>query len=182
MSIQATLLLGRGNYLCRRKLQFYRQNPRLLGDGLQSAFERTWSSAQHQVGCVEQLGYVLPLALKEKITSEAATCLRKHCPFQQRCFWLAARKKAFAAQLVIVNHHLFFADLAMRQQREFSDERLVLPPYQLVIFDEAHHLAEVAAEHLGTRIDQKEINHFCHRLLRQEGKWGRGWLPSLRQR
>ncbi|NLY92216.1 MAG: hypothetical protein GX081_11520 [Firmicutes bacterium] len=181
-SIQATVLLGRGNYLCRRKLHFYRQNPHLLGNGLQSLFAGVWTSAQQEVGCVEQLGYVLPLALKEKITSEAATCLRKDCPFQQRCFWLTARKKAFAAQLVIVNHHLFFSDLAMRQRGEFDEEGLVLPPYQFVIFDEAHHLAEVAAEHLGTRIDQKEINHFCHRLLHQEGKWGRGWLPSLRQR
>ncbi|HHT48869.1 MAG TPA: hypothetical protein GXZ98_06215 [Firmicutes bacterium] len=180
--IQAALLLGRGNYLCLRKLHYFRQNPRLLEDGLHSCFTRVWTSAQRQVGSVEQLGYALPLALKEKITSEGATCLRKHCPFQQRCFWMAARKKAFAAQVVIVNHHLFFTDLAVRRQREFNDEGLVLPPYQLVIFDEAHHLAEVAAEHLGTRIDQKEINHFCHRLLHQEGKWGRGWLPSLRQR
>src|SRR5690606_18652810 len=152
-SIQATLLLGRGNYLCWRKLHYFRQHPHFLGEEFQSGFGRVWSSVQNQVGCVEQLGYPLPLALKEKITSEAATCLRKHCPFQQRCFWVAARKKAFAAQLVIVNHHLFFTDLAMRRYREFNDEGLVLPPYQLVIFDEAHHLAEVAAEHMGTRID-----------------------------
>lgn len=182
-SIQAALLFGRGNYLCRRKLHFYRQTPRLLGDNaLQNLFTRVWASAQQEVGAVEQLGYVLPPVLKEKITSEAATCLRKNCPFQQRCFWLMARKKAFAAQLIIVNHHLFFSDLAMRQQGEFDEEGLVLPPYQFVIFDEAHHLAEVAAEHLGIRIDQKEINYFCYRLLQQEGKWGRGWLPSLRER
>ena len=180
--LQTAVLLGRGNYLCWRKLQYYRQNPSMLPDELHSRFERVYRSAAHEIGCVEQLGYSLTPALKEKITSESATCLRKHCPFQNRCFWMAARKKAFSAQLVIANHHLFFTDLALRQPGDFSADGLVLPPYQLVIFDEAHHLPEVAAEHMGARLDQKEINHFCHRLLHREGKWGRGWLPSLRQR
>lgn len=180
--LQTALLFGRGNYLCWRKLHYYRQNLRSLPNEHHNRFERVWGSAGRGVGSVEQLGYSLPLALKEKLTSEAATCLRKHCPYQNQCFWVTARKKAFAAQIVIVNHHLFFTDLALRQQGKFAAEGLVLPPYQLVIFDEAHHLAEVAAAHLGVRLDQKEINHFCHRLLHREGKWGRGWLPSLRHR
>ena len=180
--LQTAVLFGRSNYLCWRKLLYYRQNPDLLPKEMHSRFERVYRSAAHEIGCVEQLGYSLSPALKEKITSEAATCLRKHCPFQNRCFWLAARKKAFAAQIVVVNHHLFFTDLALRQAGDFSADGLVLPPYQVVIFDEAHHLPEVAAEHLGARLDQKEIDHFCHRLLHREGKWGRGWLPSLRQR
>lgn len=180
--IQTAVLFGRGNYLCWRKLQYYQQNPSMLPGELRSRFERVYRAATNEIGCVEQLGYTLTLALREKITSESATCLRKHCPYQHRCFWMAARKKAFSAQIVIVNHHLFFTDLALRQQGDFSSDGLVLPPYQLVIFDEAHHLPEVAAEHMGTRLDQKEINHFCHRLLHREGKWGRGWLPALRQR
>ncbi|HBR28550.1 MAG TPA: hypothetical protein DD789_03810 [Firmicutes bacterium] len=181
-SRQTALLLGRGNYLCWRKLHFFRQNLSLLEPAYRNCFERVWRSASQQVGSVEQLGYALPFLLREKITSESATCLRKYCSYQNSCFWVAARKKAFSAEVVIVNHHLFFTDLAMRRQGGFSDEGLVLPPYQFVIFDEAHHLAEVAGEHLGMGIDQNEINHFCHRLLQQDGKWGRGWLPSLRQR
>ncbi|NLM37028.1 MAG: DEAD/DEAH box helicase [Firmicutes bacterium] len=180
--LQAAVLLGRSNYLCWRKLQYYHQNPDLLPDELKNRFARVYRSAAHGIGCLEQLGYTLSPDLKGKITSESATCLRKHCPFQEQCFWLAARKKAFSAQIVIVNHHLFFTDLALRQAGDFSADGLVLPPYQLVIFDEAHHLPEVAAEHLGARLDQNEINHFCHRLLHREGKWGYGWLPSLRQR
>ena len=180
--LQTAVLLGRSNYLCWRKLQYYQQKPDMLPAELRSRLERVYRAAAHGIGCVEQLGYSLSPALKERITSESATCLRKHCPFQNRCFWMAARKQAFSAQLVIVNHHLFFTDLALRQAGDFSADGLVLPPYQLVIFDEAHHLPEVAAEHLGARLDQKEINHYCHRLLHREGKWGHGWLPSLRQR
>jgi ATP-dependent DNA helicase DinG len=180
--LKAALLLGRGNYLCWRKLAFYRQHPDKLDSSQRRFLLRVLTSAEENLGCLEQLGYSLPSELREKLTSEAETCLRKICPFQGKCFWLLARKEAFAAEVIIVNHHLFFTDLSMRMEREFADDKLVLPPYHYVIFDEAHHVEDVAAEYLGLRLDEYEIERFCKRLLHKEGRWGNGWLVSLRQR
>jgi ATP-dependent DNA helicase DinG len=116
------------------------------------------------------------------VVSEAETCLRGHCPYQEECFWVQARKAAFEAQIVISNHYLFCADLAVRRHHDFDDDRLVLPPYEHVVFDEAHHLETVAAEYLGLRLDEGETRRFCERLLHREGRWGMGWLSSLRER
>ncbi|NLW57119.1 MAG: hypothetical protein GX050_11005 [Firmicutes bacterium] len=176
------LLFGRGNYLCRRKLDFYRQHPDLLNDREQSFIHRLGQSVAQNRGCLEELGYALPPGLKDKLVSEAETCLRKACPYQAKCFWAFARKRAFEADIVIVNHHLFFTDLGMRIAHDFNEERLVLPAYQYVIFDEAQHLEAVAGEYLGLRLDELEIERFCNRLLHKEGRWGKGWLVSLRQR
>lgn len=182
LPLKAALLLGRGNYLCRRKLSFFRENPDKLPSGLRRAFIRVLTSADEGQGCLEQVGYTLPGELRTLLISEAETCLRAYCPYQKDCFWFLARKKAFEAQVVISNHHLFCADLAVRKHHDFSDERLILPPYEHVIFDEAHHLETVAAEYLGLRLDESETKRFCGRLLHREGRWGTGWLVSLRQR
>lgn len=182
VNLKVALLFGRGNYLCWRKLVFYRQHPELLADREQNIFDRIWKSAAHNLGCLEELGYALPPTMKGKLVSETETCLRKGCPHQAKCFWSLARKRAFEAEIIIVNHHLFFTDLGMRMERDFTDDRLVLPPYQSVIFDEAQHLETVAGEYLGLRLDEQEIERFCNRLLHKEGRWGKGWLVSLRQR
>lgn len=182
LPFKAALLLGRGNYLCRRKLSFFRENPDKLSSELRRAFIRVLTSAEEGQGCLEQVGYALPGELQALLISEAETCLRAYCPFQKDCFWFLARQEAFEAPVVISNHHLFFADLTVRKHYDFNDERLVLPPYDYVIFDEAHHLEAVAAEYLGLRLDEAETRRFCGRLLHREGRWGTGWLVSLRQR
>ncbi|NLY88153.1 MAG: hypothetical protein GX085_00800 [Firmicutes bacterium] len=182
LPLKAALLLGRGNYLCRRKLAFYRDNLDKLPPGLGKAFNRVLASAENGRGCLEQVGYTLPKELRGLVVSEAETCLRSYCPYQEGCFWVQARKAAFNAQIVISNHYLFCADLAVRRHHDFNDDRLVLPPYEHVIFDEAHHLETVAAEYLGLRLDEAETRRFCERLLHREGRWGMGWLSSLRER
>lgn len=182
LPLKAALLLGRGNYLCRRKLALYRENMDKLPASLTKAFIRVLASAEDGRGCLEQMGYTLPGELRGLVVSEAETCLRGHCPYQEECFWVQARKAAFDAQIVISNHYLFCADLAVRRHHDFDDDRLVLPPYEHVIFDEAHHLENVAAEYLGLRLDEAETRRFCERLLHREGRWGMGWLSSIRER
>jgi ATP-dependent DNA helicase DinG len=182
LPVKAAFLLGRGNYLCHRKLVLYRENLDKLPAGLKKAFHRVLASAENGRGCLEQMGYTIPNELRGLVVSEAETCLRGHCPYQEECFWVQARKAAFEAQIVISNHYLFCADLAVRRHHDFDDDRLVLPPYEHVVFDEAHHLETVAAEYLGLRLDEGETRRFCERLLHREGRWGMGWLSSLRER
>ncbi len=182
MEKKVALLLGRGNYLCRRKLNYYRKHPELLTGQELDLLQRIGQAVAQNRGCLEELGYELPAVFKEKLVSEAETCLRKRCPEQSACFWALARKKAFEAEIVIVNHHLFFTDLGMRLDRSLDEEGIVLPAYQYVIFDEAQHLEEVAGEYLGLHLDEQEIERLCNRLLHKDGRWGKGWLLSLRQR
>ena len=107
LPLKAALLLGRGNYLCRRKLALYREDLDKLPTGLEKAFNRVLASAGDGRGCLEQMGYTLPKDLRGLVVSEAETCLRSHCPYQEECFWVHARKTAFDAQIVISNHYLF---------------------------------------------------------------------------
>ena len=119
LPLKAALLLGRGNYLCRRKLALYRENMDKLPPSLTKAFNRVLASAEDGRGCLEQMGYTLPGELRGLVVSEAETCLRGHCPYQEECFWVQARKAAFDAQIVISNHYLFCADLAVREAPRF---------------------------------------------------------------
>jgi ATP-dependent DNA helicase DinG len=97
------------------------------------------------------------------------------CPHYERCFLFRARRKAADADVVVVNHHLLAADLAVRQASENWEEAAVLPPYQRLILDEAHHLEDVAAKHLGSQVTSRTVR----RLLARFERNGRGLLPTL---
>lgn len=180
--LKAALLMGRANYLCRRKIMLVEKDQDKLSPEERRMLMRVISAAEEAAGCFEQIGVALPADLRTMLTSEAETCLRGHCPFLSTCFWHAARKKAFDAQVVVVNHHLFFADLALRKENEFAQEKMALPPYEYVVFDEAHHLEEVATLYLGIRLSESELEKFFTRLLRKEGRWSGGRLTVLRRR
>src|SRR5690554_2641929 len=188
-SLRAALLMGRSNYLCRRKLSFIQVNKDKLTPEERRSVTKLISCGEEAEGCLEQIGVTLSREFRLMLVSESETCLRGHCPFLQSCYWYTAKKKAFAAQVVVVNHHLFFADLALRtgrgrgggsSEKDFSQEKLVLPPYEHVVFDEAHHLEEVATTYLGIRLDQIEVERFFHRLLRKDGRFSGGRLITLR--
>lgn len=180
--LKAALLMGRSNYLCRRKIMLVETDKDRLSPEERRIFMRVMSGAEKAEGCLEQIGVALPADLKAMLASEAETCLRGHCPFLSTCFWHSARKKAFDAQVVVVNHHLFFADLALRKENEFAQEKMVLPPYEYVVFDEAHHLEEVATLYLGIRLAESDLEKFFTRLLRRDGRWSGGRLTVLRRR
>ena len=180
--LKAALLMGRSNYLCRRKMMLLETDQDRLRPEERRTLMKIMSSAEKGDGCLEKMGVALSTDLKTMLISETETCLRGHCPFLQTCFWHSARKRAFDAQVVVVNHHLFFADLALRKENEFAQEKMVLPPYEYVVFDEAHHLEEVATLYLGIRLAESDLEKFFTRLLRKDGRWSGGHLTSLRRR
>ncbi|HEX2954241.1 MAG TPA: helicase C-terminal domain-containing protein [Bacillota bacterium] len=179
---KATLLLGRQNYLCRRKLhECFRDDPSLTPEERRFLMQVN-DSAQRGLGNRQELSSVADPELWSLIGSESETCLKNRCPWNSSCFWQQARKAAFEAKVIIVNHHLFFSDLALRMRMEWDTERSLLPPYQFAIFDEAHHLENVATEYLGTHWSERDFNRLIDRLLRKDGHRRKGWLPSLRNR
>ncbi len=111
----------------------------------------------------------------DEVAAESDLCTRLQCPHFDRCFVFRARRRAAEADVVVVNHHLLAADLAIRQASDNWMEAAVLPPYQRLILDEAHHLEDVAATHLGIQVTSRGVR----RLLGRFERGGRGLVPAL---
>ncbi len=111
----------------------------------------------------------------DEVSAEPDLCPRLRCPHFERCFLFRARRTAAEADVVVVNHHLLAADLAVRAAQENWDEAAVLPPYQRLVLDEAHHLEDVAASHLGAQVTSRGIRRLLARLERN----GKGLFPAL---
>ena len=109
------------------------------------------------------------------MAAESDLCTRLKCPHFDQCFVFAARRRAAEADVVVVNHHLLASDLAVRIASDNWQEAAVLPPYRRLVLDEAHHLEDVAAQHLGTQVSMLGVQRLLGRLERN----GRGLLPAL---
>ncbi|CAD7384254.1 ATP-dependent DNA helicase [Xanthomonas arboricola] len=147
IGLRSALLKGRANYLCKYRTQQARGEPRFATPEQVSQFQRivAWSG-RTQFGDMAELealpddSPLLPL-----VTSTVDNCLGTECPFYSECFVVQARQRAQAADLVVVNHHLLLADLALKQEG-FGE---ILPGAQAFVIDEAHQLPELAANFFG---------------------------------
>jgi ATP-dependent DNA helicase DinG len=148
-SVRVAVVKGRQNYLCRRRVEAVELNGLdLLRD--EDAYERLlpWIGTT-KTGDRAELREEPPAALWSELAVGSDRCLGRRCPRVTTCFAENARSRAAQADLVIANHALYFADLALR---ESGDGARVLPDHDAVVFDEAHKLEETAASWLGARI------------------------------
>lgn len=119
-------------------------------------------------------------AVWESVQSEHGNCLGKSCPEYESCFYFAARRRVWSANLLIVNHSLFFSDLAVRQQGGS-----ILPEYHIVIFDEGHTLEEAASRHMGMEISSGAVLYLLNKVHNETTSKGlaaaHGWndLPHV---
>ena len=144
---RSALLKGRANYLCRYRLDQARGEPRFTTPEQVAQFQRivTWAG-RTQFGDVAELeGLADDSPLLPMVTSTVDNCLGSDCPFWSECFVVQARQRAQEADLVVVNHHLLLADLALKQEG-FGE---ILPGAQAFVIDEAHQLPELAANFFG---------------------------------
>ncbi len=178
------LIKGRGNYACKRKLQELEQEGHLLSENedenLQYRDLVAWAKTAREGGLVE-LGAPVPEKIWERVMSETDKSLKVNCKFYQECFYYRAKRAASQADIVVVNHYLFFADLAVRRQTGNYHWDLVIPGYERVIFDEAHHLEDVASQYLGVRFAQLGIRNRFGRLISKKDP-RKGVLPYLANR
>jgi len=157
--LQLALLKGRSNYLCLFRLeQHYNHVPMQDQQLIQDlSLIKKWSAETHS-GDIGELSYIaedskaLPY-----VTSTTDNCLGKDCPVYEDCHLLKARKKAQAADIVVVNHHLFFADLALKDTG-FGE---LLPQMDVVIFDEAHQLPDIASDYFGESVSSRQLLELC---------------------
>lgn len=178
------LIQGRGNYACRRKAEQVSSEPEIFADDEE---REGWIAdildrlAEAKTGTRQEMPGEVPEEIWNDFQSTSDQSLKARCPHYRECFYYEARRKAFGAHIVIVNHHLFFADLNLRKGRGDYESDLVIPGYQKVIFDEAHHLEDVASKHLGSEVSRRGMLQVLGRLLTPRKKRGRqgGRLPWL---
>jgi ATP-dependent DNA helicase DinG len=127
-------------------------------------------------GSLSDLNFTPPDSVWDKVSAESDSCLRARCPHYSRCFFYKSRREIAASQLLVVNHHLLFSDLAIKGASESSDAG-ILPPFKRVILDEAHHLNDTATSHFGMRATKFGIIRVLRRLKRKsKGGQGKGLI------
>lgn len=163
--LKAICLKGRKNYLCRRKFKLFSHQPTLWNRheaGLFRRFQR-WAE-ETATGDRAEIEW-LPDAFHtwNEVSSSSEQCIGSQCPEHPRCFLSLLRQEAARADLLIVNHHLFFADLALRARGHGE----ILPDYDAVIFDEAHQLETVIGLYFGLEFSNSRISELCHDIQRE---------------
>jgi ATP-dependent DNA helicase DinG len=164
------LVKGRGNYLSRRRLQVAQSKAQTLLDSHAAADQLIqigrWSR-QTTDGSKSDLPVQPFESVWDLVQSDSSNCLGRKCPHHAACFYFQARKKVFSSNVLVVNHALFFADLALRRAGAG-----VLPDYDAVIFDEAHTLEDVAADFLGISVTQGGVEYVLNQLLSPRAQKG----------
>ncbi|HTQ07647.1 MAG TPA: ATP-dependent DNA helicase [Polyangiaceae bacterium] len=178
LPVQATLMKGLGNYLCRRRFQEFLKSDEATRPGRARAIEtvRAWIEETETGDLGELAGLREDDPTRLAVASSSETRLGQPCQYFDSCFVTRMRREAEAARLVVVNHHLFFADLALRGPHPGH----VLPDYDAVIFDEAHQLEDIATEFFGVRVSEARVGRAledAERALRHAGS-----LDALFQR
>jgi ATP-dependent DNA helicase DinG len=176
--VQAVLVKGRSNYLSLRRLRVAQQRAPLLLSEDSSTQQLLqigrWSRKTHD-GSRSDLAFQPAPVVWELVESDSNNCLGRHCPEYADCFYFKARKQIYGAQVLVVNHALFFSDLAVRRASDFTAG--LLPKYQVAILDEAHTLEDVAAEHLGLLVTRGQVERLLSRLYAERRGKAFGLLP-----
>jgi len=162
LEFTAVLVKGRGNYLSLRRMNnaaaragsLFHQEEEIVE--LRQIVE--WSKKTGD-GSLADLSHSPLSQVWDEVQSDSGNCLGRQCPTYKDCFYYRARRRAQNAQVLVVNHALFFSDLGLRQEGVS-----ILPDYDAVIFDEAHTLESVASDHLGDNITQGQIEYVLNKL------------------
>ncbi|MEX0654885.1 MAG: helicase C-terminal domain-containing protein [Phycisphaeraceae bacterium] len=175
----AVLVKGRGNYVSLRRLaNASKRQVDLFADAelvrtLHAVEDWAYETTDGSLASLPQLGRTLP-GVWEKVRSDAGNCMGRRCPTYNKCFYQQARRRMENADLLIVNHALFFSDLALRK-----DGVGFLPPYDHVILDEAHMVEDVASDHFGLSVTESQVRFLLNALFNE--RTGRGFLASLKK-
>ena len=150
------VMKGLGNYICRRRFAEHTRQQDLGLDARNDELARLAAFVEESGSGdrAEMTSLAEDAPVWREVTAAPELRLGKRCAYYDRCFVTGMRQRALDAQVVVVNHHLFFADLALRSH---WPEAQVLPPYEVVIFDEAHQIEEVATELFGLHVSSQRL-------------------------
>jgi ATP-dependent DNA helicase DinG len=178
LSVSACLMKGRDNYLCRYRFADFLREPLLEVRDERKYLPALalWSRTTESGDRAEVAELPDDLRMWRDINARADTCTGSKCPEYEMCWLTKVKRRAQQAQVVVVNHHLFFADLAVR-----SAYGAVLPDYDTVIFDEAHQLEEIATLYFGTTVSAHQLEELARDAEKTAGAKGGGGAAALRE-
>lgn len=166
----AVLVKGRRNYVSLRRLQAALKRGGSLFDDYEAVDQlrelRAWSERTHD-GSLSDLPYQPAPQVWDEVASDHGNCMGRKCPTYRKCFYYQDRRRVQNAQIMVVNHALFFSDLALRRYGVN-----LLPDFQVVVLDEAHTVEAVAADHLGIRLTNGQIEYVLSRLYNDRTQKG----------
>ncbi len=153
------IVKGKGNYLCKRKLY----NINVLDDEKDTEEEKSEKNIIKNIiewdkstvsGDRNELKYEVSYKIWEQVNCESDLCTGVKCPYYSNCHFFRARKDISDADMLIVNHHMFFADLSIRSEIGFNTEYSILPNYDIIVFDEAHNIEDTARNYFTYEISR----------------------------
>lgn len=167
LEAQAVLVKGMNNYVCLRKMEDGQEElpPDLI----------KWAKVSTD-GSRSELPTPPSFDLWQQVGAEAESCTYAKCPHFSKCFYFKARKQAQEAHLIVVNHHVLFADLSIKAEADSFQESAVLPPFKRLIIDEAHHIEDVATHYFADQVSRLGLIRSLGRLISDRGS---GKLVSL---
>ena len=178
--VRFALLKGWRNYLCKARLEQATSGAaQLFEDGMAAelATLAAWAGRTSD-GSLADLPMPPRPEVWDEVSAEPDVCTRVKCEHFESCFVFKARRIAADADVIVVNHHLLLADLAVRRAAQNWDDAAVLPAYSRLVVDEGHHLEDAAATHLGCTVTRRGLQRLVGRLDRR----GKGLLPALGMR
>lgn len=181
---KTVLVKGRSNYLCPRKMERARSESELFGDE-QEREELTrldeWARKTED-GSRSELSWRPSPGVWERVCSDSDTCTTAQCNAAGNCFVTRARREIAKADILVVNHHMLFSDLRIKRELGQFQTVGILPSYQRLIIDEAHHIEDSATEYFGTEATRNGAMAMLGRLARMERGRDRGLLAYIRLR
>jgi Rad3-related DNA helicase/REP element-mobilizing transposase RayT len=172
----AVLVKGRGNYVCKRRLDQARKRQDYLFDHesqLDALWQiGDWAEDPSHDGSLTALPVLPDSRVWERVNAEQGNCLGKRCEHYEKCYWQAAKRRMQQGNILVVNHALFFSDLALRMAGV-----QYLPKYDLVVMDEAHTIEDVAGQHFGLRLSEGSVNYQLRSLY--DPRKAKGLLTAL---
>ena len=173
------LMKGRQNYICKRRLMESASVLDLFEDETEEIKKIAEWEETTNTGSKSDLSFMPSENAWTKVNSESDACMGKRCPFFNECYVMKVRKQAASASIIVVNHHLLFADIESRMSGIGYDEPSVLPPYRRIIFDEAHGIENAATSFFSESVNRFKLIKLVNQMYRKRKSAEFGHLCSI---
>lgn len=165
------LIKGRGNYACWRKFEQMNKNELLDFSEFSSDQKNQFEILSNWIMTTEngdkgELSFEVDNIVWEYFASENDMCSINKCPNREKCYFLKARQEKASADILITNHHLYFADLAIRKEIGFDSEYGIIPKYDLLVFDEAHNIEKVARDYFSYEVSRYAFSKIMNNIYK----------------
>ena len=177
--INYVLLKGRQNYICKRRLFDAASVLDLFEDESEEIKQIADWAEVSATGSKSDLSFMPSENAWTKVNSESDACMGKRCPYINECFVMKVRKAAANANVIVVNHHLLFADIQSRLSGSGYDDTAVLPPYRRIVFDEAHGIENAATSFFSESFNRFKLNKLLNQMYRKRKNSEAGHLCTL---